>query len=194
MDVDEVLADIAGFSGVACAFVLDPAGRVLAARPGHLAGSAAIAEVGRAARQAFLCLSDLGESPDELDLAFEKGRVVVRSAGPDASLAIVCQPSINALMLRLRTASAVKAIAAALEAARLEAASPHLGARVGKSLEAALGAKAGKFLALVSAAGESPRLLAEAGTEAVRFAKLFLGKEKAEALRNELRQILGKEL
>ncbi|HEX7578617.1 MAG TPA: hypothetical protein VF580_01360 [Thermoanaerobaculia bacterium] len=111
MGIDEILGDIAGFDGVACAFVCDPEGKVLA---------------GRATMQAFLCLSTLGESADELDLSFEKGRVVVRSAGPLASLTVVCQPSINALMLRLRTAMAVTAIAAEMEAARREESSPHL--------------------------------------------------------------------
>jgi predicted regulator of Ras-like GTPase activity (Roadblock/LC7/MglB family) len=192
--MDAILDDVAAFGGVVCAFVCDPGGKVLAARPKHMASAPDVSEVGRAARQAFLCLSTLGEDPEELDFLFEKGRVVVRSAGPEASLAVVCQPSINALLLRLRTAAAVTAIASAMEEARREAASPRLGARVKGVLEAALGEKAGKFVTLVSAAGESPEKLAASGSEAVRFAKLFLGKEKAEALRNELRQILGKEL
>jgi predicted regulator of Ras-like GTPase activity (Roadblock/LC7/MglB family) len=194
MGIDEILGDIVGFGGVACAFVCDPEGKVLAARPERQARSPAIAEVGRATMQAFLCLSTLGESTDELDLSFEKGRVVVRSAGPLASLAVVCQPSINALMLRLRTAMAVAAIALEMEAARREESSPHFEMRVRDTLEAALGEKAGKFLALVSAAGESPEKLAAAGSEAVRFAKLFFGKDKAEALQSQLRSVLGREI
>lgn len=194
MGIDEILDDVAGFGGVTCAFVCDPEGKVLAARPERQARSPEIAEVGRAAMQAFLCLSTLGESADELDLSFERGRVVIRSAGSLASLAVVCQPSINALMLRLRTVVAVKAIAAEMEAARREESSPHLGVRVKNTLEAALGEKAGKFLTLVATAGESPEKLAAAGSEAVRFAKLFLGKDKAEALGSQLRSILGREI
>jgi predicted regulator of Ras-like GTPase activity (Roadblock/LC7/MglB family) len=194
MSVDKVLDEIASFAGVACAFVCDPAGNVLEARPAQQVRSPAIAEAGRASMQAFLCLSALGESPDELDLSFEKGRVIVRRAGPESRLAVVCQPSINALMLRLRTAAAVTAIASAMKEARREAASPRLGARVKGVLDAALGEKAGKFVTLVSAAGESPEKLAAAGSEAVRFAKLFLGKERAEALRSQLRSLLGREI
>jgi hypothetical protein len=107
---------------------------------------------------------------------------------------VVCQPSINALRLRLRTAAAVKAVERELEAARREKSAPRLGARVRDTLEAALGGKAAKFVALAAAAGESPEKLAGAGSEAVRFAKLFLGKDRAEALRGELRSILGREL
>jgi len=47
-----------------------------------------------------------------------------------------------------------------MEEARREAASPRLGARVKGVLETALGEKAGKFVTLVSAAGESPEKLA----------------------------------
>lgn len=194
VSVDTVLAEIAGFSGVECAFVCDAGGRVLAARPELRKSSPEIAEAGRVALATFSSLSALGESPEELDLSFEKGRVIVRSAGPLASLAVVCQPSVNSLMLRLRTVAAVAAIAAAMEEARRETASPRLGARVKATLEAALGEKAGKFAALASAAGESPEKLAAAGSEAVRFAKLFLGKEKAEALRGQLRSLLGREI
>ena len=193
--MDEILGDIAKLGGVVGAYVLDGAGTILAAQPEELGRSPEHAEAGRAAMRAFTSLASLGEGfPDEIDFSFEKGRVVFRSAGPGASLAIVCQPSINALMLRLKTAIAVTAIAERLEAWRRQKASLRLNARVKEALVASLGERGAKFVALATAAGESPEKLAAASSEAIRFAKMFLGKEKAEALANHLRFVLGRDV
>lgn len=191
-ELDAILAEVEALGGVTAAFACDPAGALLAGR--GMAPSRGVEAAGRAAAQACLCLRSLGENPDELDLVFAGGRVVFRSAGPHAALLVVCQPSINALLLRLRTTVAVREIEKEREEAEREAASPRLGRRVRDLLEAALGERAGKFVTLAEAAGESPEKLAAVGSEAVRFAKLFLGKEKAEALGGQLRALLGREI
>ena len=193
MELDAILTDVESLGGVTGAYVCDPSGALLAGRGGRLT-SREVEAACRAATQAFLCLRSLGESPDEMDLAFAGGRVIVRPAGPGAGLLVVCQPSLNALMLRLRTTVAVRAIAEERESAARAAASPRLGTLVRDLLEAARGARAGKFVTLAAAAGESPEKLAAAGSEAVRFAKLFLGKEKAVALESQLRSTLGREI
>jgi len=193
--MDEILGDIARFPGVVCAYALDGEGSILAAQPEATGRSPEHAEVGRAAMRAFTSLAALGEGfPDEIDMSFEKGRVVVRSAGAGTSLAIICQASINTLMLKLKTATAVKELAERVEASRRGKAAFRLNARVKEALEGSLGDRAAKFVALAGAAGDSPVKLAAAGSEAVRFAKMFLGKEKSEELSKHLRFVLGRDV
>ena len=193
--MDEILREIASLPGVLGAFVCDSAGTVLAIHPESLRGSPGHADVGRIAARALTGLATLGNGlADEIDISFEKGRVILRSAGPDASLCTICQPSINALMLKLRTASAVKAVATALESRIREVPKADLNESVRKAIEAVMGSRSEKPLALVAAAGKSPDQLAIASAEAVRFAKLFLGKDKAEELARRLRVLIGRNI
>jgi hypothetical protein len=96
-------------------------------------------------------------------------------------------------MLKLKTAVVVKAVAALRDSGTRERPKADLNERVRKAVESVLGARAAKPLTLVTAAGESRQQLQAAGAEAVRFAELFLGKDKADELRRRLRLVLGRE-
>ena len=193
--MDDILRDIGVLTGVFGAFVCDPAGNVLAAQPSTLRESPEYAEVARLAGRALTGLGALGHGlPGEIEMSFEKGRVIFRAAGPQANLGIVCLPSINSLMLKVQAAIAVKAVAARLASGSREAGKASANERVRKAVETVLGARAAKPLTLVAAAGESPEQLAAAGAEAVRFARLFLGKDEADELARRLRLVLGRRI
>lgn len=191
METKGALLPLVEINGVVGAFLCDASGTLLAVEPADLAGAREAARVGRTVSSAVSSLGETGDAASaRVDLCFEGGRLLLRPVGTEASLGVVCRANVNAAVVGTALDEAVAATRAGLLEPGTKGAQDEVRSRVQDAIEAVLGSRATKPMALVAAAGSSPEKLAAAGEEAVLFARLFLGKEKADDLKGRLHAAL----
>ncbi len=189
--IERTLNEMSSFSGVFGVIVCDSDGNVVAASPGKIMESTEAAHAGRIVSTVINSLPALGEGvPDEIDVCFENGRFLTKSICQGASLGIICAPSVNISLLKLKIAPAIKAVAKELDGLCQAAAQPKPASQVRQAVEEVLGTRAEKPLGILAAAGESEEKLAAACADVIKFAKLFFGKDKAEELKRRFGLIL----
>lgn len=190
MSTTEILREINTIDGVAGSFVCDQSGQIVARSPVSLFDDGALADATRALVETAAPLLDDGVS-GELDLLYEDGRLVVRPL-PGALLCVLCVPRLNMALLNLRTSMALKALRQALAdetAARMRPASPA--DRLRAAIERMLGDDSGKVLAMVPEGDLKPEELRPTAREIERFTRLFIGRDQAEALAEQMQSILS---
>jgi predicted regulator of Ras-like GTPase activity (Roadblock/LC7/MglB family) len=191
--MERLLRELTAVPGVAGGFVFDLDGSVLSTAPRALFEELSTQQAARDLVAALAMLQSLGaDAGSELDLRFERGRLLLRRA-PGAGLALLCVPDVDLPLLGLRAGLALKGIARQLDERRRARPGPELRERLERELCAALGARAERPLALLRQADSSPGQLAAACTEAVRFTRLFIGQPEAQDLERRIRAALQRD-
>lgn len=98
--IGEWLAEVDGVNGVRSSFFCDTGGQVIAGSLSPDPGGDVLGNTGRELAQTVAALSTVVGDVGELDLACDRGRVVVRDL-EIGLLGAVCEPGVDIAMLRL---------------------------------------------------------------------------------------------
>jgi predicted regulator of Ras-like GTPase activity (Roadblock/LC7/MglB family) len=98
--IGEWLAEIEGVEGVRSSFVCDTGGQVIDVSVSSDSEGSFLSNTSRELAQTIAALAKVGGDVGELDLAFDRARVVVRDLKPGL-VGVVCEPGVDIAMLRL---------------------------------------------------------------------------------------------
>ncbi|MEW6566732.1 MAG: roadblock/LC7 domain-containing protein [Chloroflexota bacterium] len=205
--MQELLRGIDGVLGVGGSFLCDPEGAIVASTLPGETNPATVSAVARTFNRTFEGLRlARRRKVQEMDLVFEKGRLVVKSL-PGGCLVIACAPTINVQLLNMTVNLVVRQLSQHLVPRVEEVAAPPaaahapdgVGDAVIEKLRAAIRARMGEhgvdfFDRRMAAAGLNPsssvalfeRMLPDLDVPLV----LALGGRAARQLIDEMRQIL----
>jgi len=118
--MEALLKDIYAVVGVTGAFVCGRDGRVLAKLMPENSDAAQVELAARVVGQTFQALDTTGHSVEDVDLAYDKGRLLLKNL-QGGVLAIVCRRNVNVPLLNLTASATVLKLAAELQSVTLQA-------------------------------------------------------------------------